>query len=150
MPIENQADFHPMTGLVKSSFPLTDISGKPPSPSGLPHIRRSPGLWHVFRWSRPAETATSPRRSKSAATDRSKSAARSLIPSIITVCRTRAYSYTVFIPCPLPTHAEDSNCRSFTPAQPNQSAASVRDYCSGFYNLAANCETAAAAHSITA
>jgi len=35
----------------------------------------------------------------------------------------------------LPTQAKDSNCRSLTPAQPNQSAATVRDYCSGFYML---------------
>ena len=60
-------------------------------------------------------------------------AARSLIPSIKTACRTRAYSSTDFIPRPLPTQAKDSNCRSFTPAQPNKSAASVRYYCSGFY-----------------
>ena len=30
---------------------------------------------------------------------------------------------------------KDSNCRSLNPAQPNQSAASARDYCSGFYTL---------------
>ena len=60
-------------------------------------------------------------------------AARSLIPSIMTACRTRAYSSTDFIPRPLSTQAKDSNCRSFAPAQPNKSAASVRYYCSGFY-----------------
>ena len=60
-------------------------------------------------------------------------AARSLIPSIITACRTRAYSSTVFIPRPLPKSAKDSNCRSFAPARPHKSVASVRDYCSGFH-----------------
>jgi hypothetical protein len=33
----------------------------------------------------------------------------------------------------MPSTSLQANCRSFTPAQPNQSAASVRDYCSGFY-----------------
>jgi hypothetical protein len=38
-------------------------------------------------------------------------------------------------PPPLPTQEKGSKCRSLTPAQPNQSAASVRDYCSGFYTI---------------
>src|SRR5450631_1157057 len=39
---------------------------------------------------------------------------------------------------PPPPQAKDSKCRSLTPAQPNKSAASVRDYCSGFYSGSEN------------
>ena len=57
-------------------------------------------------------------------------AARSLIPSIRTACRTLAYSLHCLHPPPSAERRQRAlNCRSFTPAQPNQSAASVRDYC---------------------
>jgi len=89
------------------------------------------------RQPRPGGTppALGPARAVRALMPNRSAAARSLIPSIITACRTRAYSSTVFIPRPLPHQAKDSNCRSFAPAQPYKSAASVRDYCFGFYTM---------------
>jgi len=62
-----------------------------------------------------------------------RAASRRLIPSIRTAKRTLPYSSTHFIPQPSAFTAKSFPRRSFTPAQPDNPAASLRDFVSGAY-----------------
>ena len=63
-----------------------------------------------------------------------RAASRRLSPSICTACRTRSYSSTPFIPPPSTKRQKAICCRIVTPAQPDNPAASVRDFRSGAYS----------------
>src|ERR1700693_1451131 len=65
-----------------------------------------------------------------------RAASRRLKPSIWTAWRTLAYNSSLFIPRPLHTlHTlqRATCCRIFTPAQPDNPAASLGDFVSGAY-----------------